>query len=244
MITAEGGVGMGRAAAVEVGERVWRIPTTPFDGINSFALLDDDGSVTLVDAGVRRAPAKIVAGLAAIGRAPSDVSRILLTHAHFDHARGVAGLLERTGGATVGLHQDDVPAAAAGTGAPGSAERGIGRLYRRLPLSRFTPFEVALPLTDGQRLDVAGGLRVVHTPGHTAGHASFLLEDSGILITGDCVWNVLGVGIPPGTLCVDARQNRVSAARLAELPFRVAAFTHGPHVSDRARERVAALSRR
>jgi glyoxylase-like metal-dependent hydrolase (beta-lactamase superfamily II) len=44
--------------------------------------------VTLVDCGLKRAPGRIVAGLRAIGRHPYDVTRILLTHAHLDHAGG------------------------------------------------------------------------------------------------------------------------------------------------------------
>ena len=67
---------------------------------------------------------------------------------------------------------------------------------------------------------------------------------TGTLITGDCVWNVFGVRTSPRLLCVNPEQNRASAARLADLSFRVAAFTHGPQVVDRARERIAALTRR
>jgi glyoxylase-like metal-dependent hydrolase (beta-lactamase superfamily II) len=229
--------------AVAVAAGIWRIPTAPFDGINSYALVDDDGSVTLVDTGVSRAPARIVAGLAAIGKAPSDVTRILLTHAHFDHAGGVSRMRELTGG-SVALHPDDDERARSGTGSPGDPARGLGGLLRRVPLLRYTPFESDEPLQDGKVLDVAGGLRVVHTPGHTAGHVSFLHEDSGVLITGDSVWNVTGVRRFPGRLCLSAAQNRTSAALLAELPFSIAAFTHGPHVVDRAHERVAAASRR
>jgi glyoxylase-like metal-dependent hydrolase (beta-lactamase superfamily II) len=73
---------------------------------------------------------------------------------------------------------------------------------------------------------------------------SFLHQDSGVLITGDCIWNVFGVRFSPGSLCTDIEQNRASAALLADLTFTTAAFTHGPQVSDRARERVAALTRR
>jgi hypothetical protein len=77
------------------GPEVWRIPTLPFDLLSSFAFLEDDGSVTLVDCGLKRAPARIVAGLAAIGKAPGDVRRIVLTHAHIDHVGGLAEIRRR-----------------------------------------------------------------------------------------------------------------------------------------------------
>src|SRR6186713_753611 len=98
---------MAKEAAVRLSEHVWRIPTLPFDLLNSFALLDDDGGVTLVDCGLKRAPARIVAGLAAIGKAPGDVRRIVLTHAHIDHAGGVAEVRRRTGDPPVDVHAEE-----------------------------------------------------------------------------------------------------------------------------------------
>ncbi|HEX2804548.1 MAG TPA: MBL fold metallo-hydrolase, partial [Kineosporiaceae bacterium] len=66
------------------------IPTTPYDFVNSYVIADDDGSLTLIDAGLRWAPRRLLAGLAGLGKRPQDVTRIVLTHAHADHAGGVA----------------------------------------------------------------------------------------------------------------------------------------------------------
>ena len=74
------------APAVQLAPDVWRIPTQGKAFVNSFAIVDDDGSVTLVDCGVKKAPPRIVAGLAAMGKHPADVTRIVLTHIHPDHA--------------------------------------------------------------------------------------------------------------------------------------------------------------
>ncbi|HEY4993866.1 MAG TPA: MBL fold metallo-hydrolase, partial [Nakamurella sp.] len=92
--------------AVLLAPGVYRIPTAPFDLVNTFALVDDAGAVTLIDAGWRRAPARIIAGLAAIDKAPADVVGIVLTHAHRDHAGGLAGLAKQTG-APVQAHERD-----------------------------------------------------------------------------------------------------------------------------------------
>ena len=119
-----------KTPAVPLADGVWRIPTLPFDLVNSFAFVEDDGSVTLVDCGLKRAPARIVAGLAAIGKAPADVTRIVLTHAHTDHAGGVAELRR-------------VPAGACrrrpGGGARGRRRRTSARASRRrsTPRSRW-----------------------------------------------------------------------------------------------------------
>ena len=56
---------MSRTPAVALAPGVWRIPTAGKDLINSFALVQEDGSVTLVDTGLKKAPPRIVAGLAA-----------------------------------------------------------------------------------------------------------------------------------------------------------------------------------
>ncbi|MBQ1015769.1 MBL fold metallo-hydrolase, partial [Micromonospora sp. M51] len=94
---------MTRAPAVALAPNVWRIPTVGRSAVNSYAFVDDDGSVTLVDCGLAKAPARIVRGLAAIGKVPADVTRIVLTHAHPDHAGGAAELARRTG-APVAAH--------------------------------------------------------------------------------------------------------------------------------------------
>jgi glyoxylase-like metal-dependent hydrolase (beta-lactamase superfamily II) len=53
--------------AIELVPGVFRIPTVGSWQINSYAFVDDDGSVTLVDTGLRSAPPKLVTGLAAMG---------------------------------------------------------------------------------------------------------------------------------------------------------------------------------
>ena len=230
------------APIVMLAPGVYRIPTLG-DFINSFAFVDADGQVTLVDCGISRAPARIVAGLAGIGRTPKDVTRILLTHAHSDHAGGAREMVTRTGTAGVGIHEDDVEYVLAGHNAPGP-QTTMGRLLARGPV-HFDPIEASEVLVDGQVLDVAGGLRVVHTPGHTPGHVSLLHEDSGVLITGDAIFNMASrMAWPLAAVCSSAAQNKQSAHVLGELDYRVAAFTHGPEIRDNAREQVRGFLRR
>ena len=215
---------------------VWRVPTAPRDLVNTFVLVDDDGQVTLVDAGTRRAPKAVMAGLAHIGVAPSDVTRLLVTHAHPDHVGGLAALRGRTGG-TVAVHERDAAYVREGKGPVLDRSTLGGRLLRRNRGSTPTPVEEEI--VDGQLLDVAGGLRVVHTPGHSPGHVSLLHEPTRVLITGDAIWNMLGrMSWSVAALCTDAALSRRTAQALGELEYDVAAFTHGPEIRDRARERV------
>ncbi len=225
------------APVVVLAPGVYRIPTMG-DYINSFAFLDDDGQVTLVDCGLKRAPRKIVEALAGIGRRPSDVTRIILTHAHADHAGGAKEVVSASSATGVDVHADDAPFVQAGRNAPGSATTA-GRLLSRGPMATFVSVPIVTELVDGQVLEVAGGLRVLHTPGHTPGHVSLLHEGSGVLITGDAIFNMASrMRWPLAAICTSARQNQQSAHVLGEVEYDIAAFTHGPEIRDRARETV------
>jgi glyoxylase-like metal-dependent hydrolase (beta-lactamase superfamily II) len=227
--------------AVQLATGVWRIPTTPFDLVNSFLLAEDDGSLTLVDAGLKRADKRILAALAELGHAPQDVRRIVLTHAHSDHAGGLAGAQEATG-ARVLSHDRDAVYLQSGTPPQLDPTSRSARLLNRVRGS-FAPVTVAETFQDGELLPIAGGLRVVHTPGHTPGHVSLLHEPTGVLVTGDSIFNVRGLRYSPATFCTDIRLSRETADRLGELDYEVAAFTHGAHISSGAREAVRAFLR-
>jgi glyoxylase-like metal-dependent hydrolase (beta-lactamase superfamily II) len=228
-------------AAIELAPGLWRVPTTPYDLVNSFLLADDDGSLTLVDAGFKGAAKKVLRALGELGKRPADVRRILLTHAHRDHAGGLARLTAATG-AEVLSHDRDATYLRTGTPPRVDAKTAGGRLVNSARGS-FRKVEVAETFQDGDVLPVAGGLRVVHTPGHTPGHVSLLHEGTGVLITGDSIFNVRGLRYPPAYACTDIRLSRETADRLADLEYDVAAFTHGAHISRGAREAVRAFLR-
>ncbi len=235
---------MATKPAVPLAPGIFRIATAGKDLINSFALVQDDGSVTLVDTGLKRAPARIVAGLASIGKHPRDVTRIVLTHVHPDHAGGAAEMSRRTG-APVLVHGDDHGWARSGRirGANDPSTR-MGRLFARAGDAKIEAFEPGPALMDGQLLPVSGGVRVVHTPGHSPGHISLLIEQSGTLITGDALFNfrfLRGARISPAFLCSDFAMTKRTAHRLGDMEYEVAAFTHGPEIRDRARETVRGL---
>lgn len=230
---------MASPRAVQLAPGVWRVPLLG-DLVNGFAFRDDDGQVTLLDCGLKRSPRRLSVALDALGIAREDVTRILLTHAHDDHAGGVAEMARRTG-AGVSVHEDDAGSVRTGVAPPLDTSLRLGRLLTRVMRRgepSFEPVPVEEELRDGQVLPVAGGLRVVHTPGHSPGHASFLHEPTGVLVTGDALFNVRGIGWSVPFLCTDFRMSQRTAQRLAELDFTVAAFTHGTHVATRAKAYV------
>ena len=227
-------------AAVQLADGVWRLPLGPQDWLNAFLVQGDDGTLTLVDAGTRGAAKKVLAGLASLGKQPGDVTHLLLSHAHNDHTGGAAKVQAATG-SKVATHVDEAAWVRSGRMPPSDPSTRGGRLLRRLPRSAtgFSAVTVDEELTDGQV--AAGGITVVHTPGHTPGHCSFLHAASGVLLTSDAVFNVRGLRYSFKASCTDVTTSRTSAARLGDLDFGVAGFTHGPHVSTGAQAAVRAF---
>jgi glyoxylase-like metal-dependent hydrolase (beta-lactamase superfamily II) len=116
----------------------------------------------------------------------------------------------------------------------------LGRLFDRLsrPGKDFEPLTVEREMVDGEVLPIAGGVRVVHTPGHSPGHVSLLHEPSRTLITGDAIFNVAGLRWPIRSFCTDFRMTQQTAHLLGELDYDLAAFTHGTELRSRPREAI------
>ncbi|MBN1265126.1 MAG: MBL fold metallo-hydrolase [Anaerolineales bacterium] len=144
------------------------------------------GQGVLVDAGSPGEEARILAFLERIN-APTPAF-IFLTHSHFDHF-GSAAALQRETGALIAVHEADAGALARAE-TPLGITRGRGRWTRAfLPLvERLLPLEPVradMLLEDEQRLDQFDlPARVIHTPGHTNGSSTLLL-DSGEAFVGD-----------------------------------------------------------
>lgn len=228
---------------VPVAPGVWRLPTIGRTIVNSFALIDDDGTVTLIDTGLRGAPRRLTAALSELGKRPADVVRIVLTHVHRDHAGGAQSLRERTGGG-VHIHAEDRSFLETGRQPPSDQNVPLARVLR-FTGSRGPSCPVDGTFAEGDLLPVLGGLRVLHTPGHTPGHCSFLLERSGVLITGDALFNFRNkISWSMAAFCSNVSLSKETAERLGEVDYDIVAFTHGPEIRDGARKAVRGFLQR
>ncbi|MEM8865246.1 MAG: MBL fold metallo-hydrolase [Planctomycetota bacterium] len=130
----------------------------------------------LVDAGSPGEADKIVRAMAKYHVSPGDLSLILLTHAHTDHA-GSAKELRQRSGAPVALHPADGEMLRRGTMGRLNPLRPRHRLLELYVNKPFDGFEADVDLHDGQRLVEYGlAAEVVETPGHSAGSVSVVLD--------------------------------------------------------------------
>jgi glyoxylase-like metal-dependent hydrolase (beta-lactamase superfamily II) len=213
-----------------------------FGFVNAFLVVTDDG-VVLVDTGLPRRSARIDAGLRSLRRPIGDISTVLLTHHHPDHTGNVADVRTRSG-ARVIAHAADAPSI---TGAiePSPPASRLARLVGRF----MTPAPTKIDqLITGAESEPLPGFTALHTPGHTRGHVSFLLDRAGgILFAGDAAAGARNgkVHSTPRMAAADPAEMDRSVGRLASYDFEHAVFGHGRavtgHAVDRFREYAATL---
>jgi glyoxylase-like metal-dependent hydrolase (beta-lactamase superfamily II) len=204
---------------------------------NAYLIVEPEG-LTLVDAGLPGSDRAILKSLAALGRAPRELRRILITHSDMDHVGGLAALRKATGAR---VYASAVESRAM---AEGRSSRGVktgGRSLRRMMLSLASRLFSAKPgpadefLSDGQTLPILGGLRVLETIGHTPGHCSFYLFSSGVLFTGDSIIaDDKGLQGSRPMFTWDAAKAAEAARRQAALGAAIVCPGHGPVVRDAA----------
>lgn len=203
--------------------------------VNAYLLVD--GAVTIIDTGTPGSEDKILRAVRTLGKEPSDVDAIVVTHLHADHAGSLAALKAATG-AAAWMHPADAALVRDGTAArrmypaPGLANRLISTAMRFLAPASVSPAEVEHHAEDGDELPFAGGLRVVHVPGHCAGQIALVWpRHGGVLIAADAAANTALPGrrrklsYPP--IFEDFEVGKQSLRRLAQLEVAVAVFGHG-----------------
>jgi glyoxylase-like metal-dependent hydrolase (beta-lactamase superfamily II) len=226
---------------------VLSIPRSPQDTdsyLNLTLIVDEDNGNTLVDAGLPDQTEAIGAALLEAGVGVRDLRRIIFTHQDLDHV-GSGAALVRQSGARVLAHSADAPYIE-GRLRPlkPSPEMLEQRPQMRKVLERLEPVGVDEQVESGTRLDLAGGTRVIPTPGHTPGHISLYLEESKILIAGDALTAEGGhLNGPNPSATLDTRTALQSTQKLADLHIDTIICYHGGVVSEDANGQLRRIVR-
>lgn len=206
--------------------------------VNAFIIAD--GPLSFIDSGLPNQASVLLKHIAALGSKPEDVEHIVITHHHVDHTGSLADLVHATN-AQVYVHPLDAPIVRgdqplAGPNPKSIAGKILGPVIRRVTPSRLAALKVDHEVHDGEDLPIAGSLRVIHTPGHTAGHVSYLWPRAGgVLFVGDAAGHMFGrLGPPVGMFTEDMARAKESMRKIATLEFNSACFGHGGVLKDKA----------
>jgi glyoxylase-like metal-dependent hydrolase (beta-lactamase superfamily II) len=152
------------------------LTTDPID--SQVYLIEAASGHVVVDGGAGRSIDAILANIADDGIDAGDIAWLLITHAHADHAGAGIAWRERVPGLRTGASVEVAGWLEAADEEATSVDRA--RRAGIYPADyRLTPFEVDLQMADGMAMDLGDGrhLTAIATPGHAAGHLSFVLED-------------------------------------------------------------------
>lgn len=205
--------------------RLWQLVFHLPAPTNCWLWQEDDG-LTLIDAGQ---PWNAKAILASIELLAEPLKRIVITHAHPDHAGAAAALSEATA-APVYVHEEDLPfldGTASMADLPGfwlcRAILGIGKHINILHPPAVANIKT---IAEGETI---GSLEVMHTPGHTPGSISLWSDSEKAIFCGDNVFTILNgvqMGLPWFTL--DLPRRNLCVERYAKLGPDILLSGHGP----------------
>ena len=131
----------------------------------------DLGDLVMIDAGAGRSIPAILENVESLGFGPRRISAVVATHCHIDHIGGIPKLREKTGCQVI-AHELDAGAMEAGDPARTAAE-GYNLSYPPTPVDyKLSEVREVLKFQKGELL-------CLHTPGHTPGSISVILDYDG-----------------------------------------------------------------
>ena len=181
-------------------------------------LLWDQEMAVLIDTGFPGQIKDLRVAMDKVGVSFDKLKVVILTHQDIDHIGSLPEILQECkNNIKVYAHDLDKPYI-----------QGDLPLLKDGHLDNPPKCKVDDTLKDGQELPYCGGIRVIHTPGHTPGHISIFLKQSKTLIAGDSMYSVNGIigGIhAPTTLDIKAAQ--LSLKKYLDLDIESVVCYHG-----------------
>jgi len=222
-------------------------------GLVNWGLVEEDGQVTLIDAGYPGDASRVRASLTRIGRQLEDVVGVLITHAHVDHIGGLPWCgLE----APVFTGQAEVPHAKREFLQQASEMDVLVRawnprvlLWSLRALAVGATRDATVPdikaCRIGKKLDLPGQPVAVATPGHTSGHTAYHFKRAGVVATGDAlitghpITGRRGPQLLPSFFTHDPAQAEASLDAIAALDASTILPGHGPVWTGKMADAVA-----
>ncbi|MGW9019719.1 MBL fold metallo-hydrolase [Priestia megaterium] len=181
-------------------------------------LLWDQEMAVLIDAGFPGQMEDLRVAMDKVGVSFDKLRVIILTHQDIDHIGSLPEIVQECENhIKVYAHALDKPYI-----------QGDLPLLKDENLENPPKSKVDDTLKDGQELPYCGGIRIIHTPGHTPGHISLYLKQSKTLIAGDSMYSVNGIieGIHVPTV-LDIKEARFSLKKYLDLDIESVVCYHG-----------------
>lgn len=203
-------------------------------GLNTCYIVKGEGTIML-DGGMPNKVNEFLNALKRISLEPEDIQLILLTHGHFDHVGSARDIKEMTG-SKIAMHALDRDGLEKSSLYVPPGVNVWASFVRSLIVGLVAPFltvptakvdivlgDEGLPLAD---YGIPG--RVIHTPGHTEGSVSVLLN-SGEAFVGDLAMNKFPMRLGPGltVLAYDLEEVKASLRSLLDQGARTIYPGHG-----------------
>ncbi len=177
----------------------------------------------LIDAGLPGQYEQLQQELQAAGTSAEMLDGIIFTHQDLDHIGCLPQLDAANQYATFYAHERDA-----------AYIRGERPLLKdnvvpwQSELTHLPSGRIDRYLTHGQQFNLAGGLEIIHTPGHTAGHVCLLLSREKALIAGDIVFYIDDeLVLPPVALTENLPDAMQSLEQLLDYDFDTLICYHG-----------------
>lgn len=213
---------------------------------------ENSNSYVLVDTGMPGQYEEILKQFEELGLPASNLSDIILTHQDIDHIGSLPQFIEKHS-VNVYAHEIDKPYINGHKQLIKWPETFIQMLpenRRNLVEAFYLPkpsANVTHVIKDGDYLPIAGGLVVIHTPGHTPGHVSFYHEPSKTLITGDAMAVVNGElqGPVPGPGVTPDLETAIdSLQKFKTFPIETVFCYHGGKFEGNVHKRIDEITNR
>lgn len=235
----------------------WNKPREPFrlfgnsyyvgtDGLSAILITGEAGHI-LLDGGLEQSAAEIDRNIRRLGFKTEDVKLIVNSHAHYDHAGGIAAL-QRASGATVAASPSGADALQRGENTTDDPQHGFGREFNGFPAVKSVKV-----IKDGE-VQRVGTLAITphFTPGHAPGSTTWTWQSCQPSRPEQCLNMVYADSISavsaPGFKFTDrpalVTEMRRSITRVAELPCDIVVSTHpaATNLDDKIRKRAAQKS--
>jgi glyoxylase-like metal-dependent hydrolase (beta-lactamase superfamily II) len=170
-------------------------------GITNCFLVEKNKITLLIDTGQNRFSEKLKSQLSILLKKQNKLDYLILTHTHYDHAEN-AKMVKQLFSPQLVAHKSETQflkegftRLPRGTNMITDAISGLGNKYAR-KIGEYNPVETDIDVDDLYLFENIDGIKIIHTPGHTIGSISIIIDDE-IALVGDTLFGLFKNKILP-----------------------------------------------